>query len=123
MEKIVLDKGGDFGIKFSWKEDDPYWVDFKGVETVSDYIDNNNPNFLNYNLGGGIENEQHDIEKDFEMAFKENSLMQGFIKWDGCMEIHNFNHHFCSQDTFMQRIIDCIYNNAREIMKDKYQDY
>jgi len=42
----------------------------------------------------------------------------GFIKFDGCMEIHDLNYHFCFRDDILQRVVNLIYDTAKEIMKD-----
>jgi hypothetical protein len=48
----------------------------------------------------------------------EDLFFTGFIKFDGCMEIHDLNYHFCFRDDILQRVVNLIYDTAKEIMKD-----
>jgi len=52
----------------------------------------------------------------------ENSLTcTGYIKWDGCLELHNFNHHFCSYNNSMNNLVKAIYvESAKIIQIDKH---
>ena len=34
------------------------------------------------------------------------------------MEIHDLNYHFCFRDDILQRVVNLIYDTAKEIMKD-----
>jgi len=119
MEKLVIDKEVRFALKFKWETDDPWphWVNIEGVEIVSHRE--------------GKDGTPYDIEYEgdnqltysFEESYSEdNRLLSGFIKWDGCMEIHDFNHHWCNHDTFAQRIVDMIYEQAKEIMGDRFEE-
>jgi len=111
MDKIVFDKEFDFAIKFKWKEEEPIWVDFEGVEVVATYEDGK-PVFNNYNKGNSADSS----DVTFEEAYEADKLFSGFIKWDGCMEIYDFTHHWCGHDNFAQRIVDMIYTEAHDIM-------
>ena len=75
-----------------------------------------------------------DSKEQFKIVFdiKENYLnfegfnrdlepfFSGFIKWDGCMEIHDLNYHFCHKDDVLQRIVDTIYVVGEKIMNVKF---
>jgi hypothetical protein len=113
MEKIVNDKEMQFALKFKWIGENPYWIDIEGVE-IGSYVEceEDTPE---YEMGSGS-NEN----KTFEEAYKANKLLDGYIKCDGCMEIHEFSHHWCYHNTFAQRIVDMIYEQASIIMKGNF---
>ncbi len=113
MEKIVNDKEMQFALKFIWKEDEPSWVDIEGVEIAS-YVEGVE-DLPEYDIGSGSGEGQ-----TFQQAFETNKLFYGHIKWDGCMEMHEFNHHWCYHNNFAQRIVDMIYEQAKVIMGDNY---
>ena len=115
-EQIIFDKEFEFALKFKW-EDSEYlsWLNFEVVEVYPNYIDDK-PIFGNYDYGYG----DSDETGTFEGAYEKRPLCNGFIKWDGCMEIYEFNHHFCGYDTFAQRLIETIYLSAKDIMKDNF---
>lgn len=108
---IVFDEKLEFAIRFykSNPEDD-HWLNFEAVEVCAHYVDNK-PFFLNYDTGSGAGDCQ-----DFDVALAENALCTGFIKWDGCMEIHNFTHHFCGFSDFFQRMIKMIYQQGAALI-------
>lgn len=127
--KIVFDKEGDYVIQFEWQhnEDDfPHWVNFKIMRACSGpSADTNSLVFYNYDLGRGLETEEHNIE-DFDKYCKEdyddfNGLGRGFIKWDGCMELHDINYHFCYYDNILDRITKEVYRQGAEIMQDRFE--
>ena len=116
MEKIVFDDNQEFAIKFfpfnrEESFEDVYWLNFEIVEIVThyNYIDNS-PMFGGYDKGFGKEC------LDFDVAYKEHPLGNGFIKWDGCMEIHNLNYHFCGMSDILQRIVNKIYQEASKLI-------
>jgi len=120
MEKIVFDEKMEFAIKFTpfKKEDnfeDIHWLNFRAVECVANYKQDGSVNFGNFDTGNGVED-----CKDFDIAYSENPLMVGFIKWDGCMEIHNLNYHFCGYSDILQRMVKCIYENAKELIGNNF---
>jgi hypothetical protein len=115
MEKLVFDKKEEFAIKFSWEDEEPTWLNFKAVEVVSDYTNTEKPEFITFDTGRGVNSDCTEIE-DVE---EDDLFFKGFIKWDGCMEIHELNHHFCYRSDILQRAVDLIYDSAKEIMKDK----
>lgn len=117
MEKIVFDKELQFALKFIWKEEVPYVLEFQGVEVVPNYVEDK-PVFYCFDDGNGMASSA----TNFEAAYEAYKLLEGFIKWDGCMEIHDFNHHWCYKDNFAQRIVDLIYEQAKEIMKEKWSE-
>jgi len=122
--KLVLDEEGEFVLKLSWEEqegDFPYWVNFQGMECISQGFPGEKLEFYSYDLGRGMDN-QHKLE-DFDIYYSDdNRLLHGHIKWDGCMEIHNFSHHWCGYNDFAQRIVKMIYQNAKEIMQDRFDE-
>jgi len=70
-----------------------------------------------------IEFSQQETSVDFIVSEFESGekICEGFIKWDGCMEIQNLlNIHMCSHSDILQKIVDAIYLNASEIMIDTY---
>lgn len=124
MEKLVIDKDVRFALKFKWEEDKgisqcyPHWVNFEGVKIESHWEDDDcSPFDIEFDMGSGSNK-----NKTFEQAFEQNKLLQGFVRWDGCMEIHEFNHHWCNRDTFAQRVVDMIYDQAKEIMGDRFEE-
>lgn len=112
MEKLVINYEEFFAIKFWWTKDYedvdgyPAAVNFKVVE-ISSYDEETK------------EIDYTDYTKDFEEAFKVDPMCNGFIKWDGCMEIHNFTHHFCGYNTMMQELMKTIYLKSKKIMGDR----
>jgi len=119
MEKLIFDKKGGFAINFSWENnDEPHWVNFTAVEVVSNYSDENNPEFITFDTGYGIDSDC----LEFKDVPEDSIFFTGHIKWDGCMEIHNLNHHFCYRNDILQRVVDLIYDSGKEIMKVK-QDF
>ena len=114
--RIVFDKEFEFALKFKWEDGERIsWLNFEAVEVVSNY-ENNKLIFNNYEMGRGYEDKTY----SFEESYEKYPLCSGFIKWDGCMEIHGFNHHFCGYDTFAQRLVEAIYLSAKDIMKDNF---
>lgn len=49
-----------------------------------------------------------------------NPILDGFIKWDGCMELHG-GHHTCSlkQIQALNKFVVEIYQKAYELMKNR----
>jgi len=117
MEKIVFDYQMEFALKFKWEEENPYNLSFEGVEVLPDY-GTGKPVFFCYETGSG----DSDINVSFEKAYELNKLLNGFIKWDGCMEIHDFSYHWCYHNNFAQRIVDLIYKEGKEIMKENWSE-
>lgn len=113
QQKIVNDKEMQFALKFKWEEPEPLWMNFEGVE-IDSYVDGVE-DLPEYDMGSGS-NEN----KTFEEAYEANKLLHGHIKWDGCMEIHEFNHHWCYHTNFAQRIVDMIYEQGKEMMGDQF---
>lgn len=117
IKEIKFDEEVEFAIEFSKKnEEDNHWLDFKIVECVA-YYEDNKPIFNNYDLGSGL-----DDCIDFEEAYEKNPLCNGYIKWDGCMEIHNLTYHFCGYSNFLQRLTRNIYAGAKKILKENLDD-
>ena len=114
-QKLIFDIEGEFAINFQWKEEEPHWVNFSGVEVCSDYMDKENPKFITFDTGYGISSNCY----DFKEVKTDDLFFSGHIKWDGCMEIHELTHHFCYKNNILQRVTDLIYNSAKEIMKSK----
>lgn len=113
MEKLIFDRKGEFAINFSWEDvEEPYWVNFKAAEVVSDYSEDI-PKFITFDTGYGMDSNCFEF-KDIEV---EDLFFTGFIKWDGCMEIHNLHHHFCHKSDILQRVVDLIYEAGKDIMK------
>lgn len=113
--KIIFDKEFEFAIKFIQKGEDAVALTFNCVECVACYDSlTSKPELSNYDLGRGV-----DDCTDFDLAFETNPLCSGYIKWDGCMELHNFNHHFCGYNTFVQRLIALVYTSDKQILGDK----
>lgn len=110
MEKIVFDSEFDFAVKFKYEEN-PTWVNYEVVNVVAEYRDGV-PLFFTYDTGEGAASGCN----DFDEAFKKDPMAFGFIKWDGCMEIHDLNIHLCSCDNTLQRLVDLIYKEASIIM-------
>lgn len=117
MEKLIFDKKGEFAINLSWKDEEPHWVNFEAVEVCSDYTDKENPKFICFDTGYGIDSEC----LEFKDVDKEDLFFTGHIKWDGCMEIHNLTHHFCHRSDILQRVVDLIYDSGKEIMKSRQE--
>lgn len=114
MKKLVFDKeDGEFVVEFELQG--THWLNFRALECVSTFDSTGIiPTFLNYDVGNGVYSQQ-DIN-DFDKYWSnENNLCTGFIKWDGCMEIHGFSHHFCGYDNFMQNLMKVIYQAAAMI--------
>jgi len=118
--KLIFDKKGEFAINFSWENgDDAHWIDFSGVEVCSDYMDENNPEFITFDTGYGISSDCF----EFKDVKEEDLFFTGFIKWDGCMEIHDLNYHFCHNNDILKRVTDLIYKSGKEIMINKADFY
>ena len=116
QEKIVFAKNFQFAVKFEW-EDDPTYLNFKVVEAIAEFdLEAKKEAF------SGYQNSSGQAIDDFEEAYGSNPVCNGFIKWDGCMEIHDFTHHFCGYNTFAQDIIELIYRSAKHIMGDTMND-
>lgn len=114
---IVFDEQFQFAIRFfKAHEEDIHWLNFECVECVAtgQRMDNGEwkLDFHNFDLGRGVED-----CTDFNIAYKENPLCNGFIKWDGCMEIHDLSYHFCGYDDVLQRLVKLIYVEASKIIK------
>lgn len=92
-----------------------HWIDFTGVEVCSDYTDEDNPKFITFDTGFGVTSNC----TDFKEVSINDFFFQGFIKWNGCMEIHDLNYHFCYKTDIMQRVTDLIYESTKEIMGDR----
>jgi len=107
---IKHDQSG-FSIRFSWElSESIYWVNFKAVESFFD-----DKEFMSYNDSLNLPGTE-----DFDKAYEENKFFDGFIKWDGCMEIHGLNYHFCGYGDILQRAVKLIYHTAAEIMQDNF---
>lgn len=114
--RLVFDKKGEFAINFYWAGgEEVNWMSFSGAEVCSDYTDENNPEFITFDTGYGADSDCF----EFKDVKEEDLFFTGFIKWDGCMEIHNLYHHFCYNNDILQRVIDLIYNSGEEIMTNK----
>ena len=112
FSKIIFDEQFEYAIKFTkLHEEDTHWLNFQCVEVVGQY-NGNVVEFGNYEIGYGIGD-----CTDFDIAYKENPLCEGFIKWDGCMEVHDFNKHFCGYSDFLQRLMKSIYIEASKIIE------
>lgn len=112
MEKIIHDKQFEFAIKFKWDKGDTHWLNWEAVETITEYKNGEEIGFCTYDLGMGASSNC----QDFKEAFTQNPLCQGYIKWDGCMELHELNYHFCGYTNFLQRLVKTIYEGAKEIL-------
>lgn len=125
MECIVHDKDFEFSLRFFWDEviveegDTPSWLDFQCVNTIAEWTPDGKVQFCCYDDGRGIASKA----VSFDQAFVEDPVCNGFIKWDGCMEIHSFNMHFCGRSDIMQRLMDTIYNTAEEIIGKKFLSF
>lgn len=120
MKEIYFDEGFEFAVEFSkMHEEDTHWLNFKAVECVARCKTNDckEMEFNNYDRGNGA-----DECTDFEEAYRENPLCNGYIKWDGCMEIHDLNYHFCGYDNVLQRLVRIIYIGAKKILGDNLDD-
>jgi hypothetical protein len=118
QEKIVYDGEMQFALKFLWEEDgdSPFWVNIQGLEIVSYREDApGDPYDIEYDGDNGT---TYSFEESYKRDIK---LLSGFVKWDGCMEIHDFNHHWCYHNTFAQRIVDMIYHQAKIIIGDRFE--
>jgi hypothetical protein len=111
MEKIVHTKDIRYSIKFLWKEGEVYGVDYQVVEIESHVEGDNGPEEVIY----------YNEERSFDDAYKADPICNGYIKWDGCMEIHDMNVHLCYWGTQLQCMIDTIYEQAEQIMGIKYE--
>lgn len=47
-------------------------------------------------------------------------FVSGFIKWDGCMEWHNLNMHFCGWGRMLEYLMRDIYQQANTIINSHY---
>ena len=109
MEKIIFDKKMEFAIMFTpFYENDSFeggtWLNFKVLQITS-YVE--------------VESLFKD-KNEFLNVYEEDKICFGYIKWDGCMELHNLNYHFCGYDDILQRIVKCIYENAKELLGEKF---
>lgn len=110
--KVYSNPEEDFTIEFSYDkpaDDMPYWLDFKVWEVAGTESDGN----LMYHS-----------ENDFTIDYHESDeqLCSGFIKWDGCMELHNLNIHLCGWEPILERLVRDIYLQAQEIMGDRFDE-
>jgi len=107
MENIYFDDKFDFALHFTKTED--HWFDFNILETVQGWEDNKT-----IFIGFRNSEDWNDFEnKDYTKA---EIICNGHIKWDGCMELHNLNYHFCGYSDILQRITKLIYIKANELM-------
>src|SRR4051812_13581916 len=97
MNKLLIKP--KYAIQFDGED---HWINFRIVEVISDSKDV----FINYDNGRGYEPESNIT---FEESYENNKLCHGHIKWDGCMELHDLNYHFCGYSIILQDIIRDIY--------------
>ena|SRR6478736_2681090 len=113
QQKLIFDKKGEFAINFTW--DTLHRLYFSGIEVCSDYTDEENPKFITFDTGSGINSDCTDF-KDVSLA---DIFFEGFIRWDGTMVIQNLNYEFYYKSDILQRVTDLIYESAKEIMGDR----
>src|SRR5690349_20170138 len=114
--KLIFDKKGEFAINFYWENSEEISsVNFEAAEVCSDYIDRDNPKFITFDNGSGISSNCF----EFKDVPKDSIFFTGFIKWDGCMEIHNLTYHFYYRNDILQRVVDLIYDSAKIIMRNR----
>ena len=111
MEKIVHTKDLRYCIRFYCEEGTPS-VNYQVVQIYSFEGELEAPENIMY----------HNAEDDtFEKAYKSEPICNGFIKWDGCMEIHDMNIHVCYWGNQIQTIVDTIYEQGQLIMGVEYE--
>ena len=106
IEKIIHTKSVRYTIKFTWKEGQSL-VNFKVVKIESYEGEEDAPdNVMWYNSE----------DDTFDKAYETSPTCEGFIKWDGCMEINQMNIHICYWGNQIQEIVDTIYEQGEKIM-------
>lgn len=122
MYLIIHDKDFEFSLRFFWDEilveegDTPHWLDFQVVNSVAEWTPEGQVHFCCYN--GGKDDANKNLT--FDEAYILDPVCNGFIKWDGCMEIHSFNMHFCGHSNIMQRLMDAIYDTAEKVIGNRF---
>lgn len=111
LTKTYTNPEQSFTIVFSWEAPDPnhekfnehpHWIDFVVYE-ITGRMPDGSPAYTN--------DYKPEIDPD-------DPLCHGYIKWDGCMEIHDFGGHFCGWSRVMEYLMRDIYLQAATIMDE-----
>lgn len=117
MTKAYTNPEKVFTIVFTWEPPDPNHHTF-----------NKHPhwvNFVVYEITGTCKDSSPAYTSHFTPEYDpDDQLCHGHIKWDGCMEIHDFNAHFCGWSRKMEYLMRDIYLQGATILDEwKLEEY
>lgn len=108
-ELVFFDSNWEFVLCFTNILD--HWIDFKVVEVIAEALVINNEKIEERFLSYRNKDDYSDFNcKDINQT---EVICTGHIKWDGCMELHDLNYHFCGYSDTIQRLVKMIYLEAK----------
>lgn len=111
MTKTYTNPEKDFTIVFTWEPPDPNHDTF-----------NEHPhwvNFVVYEITGTCPDGLPAYTSHFTPGFApDDQWCNGHIKWDGCMEIHDLDAHFCGWSRKLEYLMRDIYLQGATIMDE-----